>query len=200
MATMDTVSVTNPTEKDFTFAWNKEEYTIPAKGLKSYPIALAMHAAKNLAKRILIDDGAFIDKKSDRRTGKGHIVRVTDFEELAKTLVNRDIKALEAQQALDASNRIAGEIKENPLSSITAKEAAEKANAEKAEEALNTVDPDIQKIADGIKDDIDEQQNIPNLSEDLDGEDDEEPTDVIDDDEDLDDDVIDDEAEEETEK
>jgi len=49
-----TRTLTNITNQDFTFAWDKQEYTLKAGETETYPTFLAEHGAKHLAEWILI--------------------------------------------------------------------------------------------------------------------------------------------------
>lgn len=139
-SSLDTITVHNPTDAPFQFSWNKEPYEIPAKGTKAFPTFLAMHAAKHLAKHILVKDGAYRDTEDDLKTGKGHVVKVRSVEEIAEKLLNKEAKALAAQKAAAVADT---KLTETPATSQTAEDAAKAERAEEAAEAAGTNDPAV---------------------------------------------------------
>ena len=83
---MEVISLSNPTQNDFTFHWAKEPYTVPAMGSKLFPRFIAEHGAMHLAKRIMIDGGKYQDKIQGTERVPS-LILATDFLDIEKKLI-----------------------------------------------------------------------------------------------------------------
>lgn len=130
MSEFDTRSVTNPLEEDFTHAWNGEPYTIPAGETKSFPEFLAVHLAKHLADKIMIQGGRYEDK-INQMTGR-HTARSVgkpEKTELMNYLLDAE-KQIDVVEGLEqAARKAAGgstEVKVKKPETKAAKDVKEK--------------------------------------------------------------------------
>lgn len=94
-------TVTNPTNEDFTHAWDGQDFTIKAGETEEYPSFLAEHLAGHLAKKILIDKGAFVDKLVAGNP-RPHTVPITDVDLIKEKLLDQEKRlAKEPEITLD---------------------------------------------------------------------------------------------------
>ena len=64
MSELEAVAITNPTEKDFTWQYNGEPYTIPSGETKAFAKNVSFHLAYHLSRRMLEDGFVFSKKKN----------------------------------------------------------------------------------------------------------------------------------------
>lgn len=55
MATLDTITLYNPTKEDFVWNFNNEPYNLGAQQTKSFVEPVGLHIAKHLACKIVVD-------------------------------------------------------------------------------------------------------------------------------------------------
>lgn len=67
MAELDSISLFNPSKKDFTQNFNGEPYTIKANEQKAFVKSVGFHLAKHLAHKIIDDEVPEEDKKDPKR-------------------------------------------------------------------------------------------------------------------------------------
>ena len=81
----DLKSIYNKLDEDFTFNWDGEPYTVPAKTLKLYPSFLADHGAKRLAEHIL-------SLKGEKRSQENVLAMQTELTQHEYEVVQLDIE------------------------------------------------------------------------------------------------------------
>jgi hypothetical protein len=84
---LEPTDVFNPLSEDFTWTWDGNPYTIPAKSKKSFPEFLARHLAKHLARKIVYT----IAYKEIEELGKGQLTPDT-----AKAIPGKRVEDMEA--------------------------------------------------------------------------------------------------------
>lgn len=80
-------TVLNPLPTDFRFRWDKQWYEIPARSQVTMINYLAEHAAKHLAKKIVIGKGAFVDSILEGKL-KGQALNKGSIPYLAECLLD----------------------------------------------------------------------------------------------------------------
>lgn len=68
MAELDTIRLKNPTNKDFTWKYNGEPYTIKANEEKAFAKFVGFHLAKHLSSQMMNDEVPAEDKKDPNKS------------------------------------------------------------------------------------------------------------------------------------
>ncbi len=113
--------VYNPTNEDFTHAFNKREFTIPARGKIALPEVIAYHLATHLAKKIAqneqhlkisnrVESSAGSDVSSEeKRLRKKKVQESIDFargQEIMEALLDGSFKEMIIEEVKPSANEI----------------------------------------------------------------------------------------------
>ena len=117
--------LTNPLPEEFEFMWDGVPYIVPAMSTKSFADYIAIHGAKHLANKILIEKGRFEDIiRNDKRIS--HPVTAGEKQTLMDALLDRDDEVMNIDEVLgevkgaeprkqDTAGEVTAEIKEDPI-------------------------------------------------------------------------------------
>jgi len=144
-------TVTNPLNEPFTFGWDSVPYTIPAKSTVMLVDFLAVHAAKHLADRLLIDSGKYEDEiRGDKRVYKA--VTENQLNLVMDALLDREDEKINLDEILKepSSNEFEGKGEVNVLPTVELKKNVSKKVEVKDDQT--TTEPEPSDVATDITD------------------------------------------------
>jgi len=99
---MNTRRLTNPLSEDFHFRWDGVWYQVPSFGTVDMVGYIAVHAAKHLAKKILISRGRYSDLiQEGKRTARS--VNMSEIEYIAEYLLDMESDTINLKEVVAAS-------------------------------------------------------------------------------------------------
>ena len=99
MSELDTITLFNPTSKDFTHNYNGEPYTIGSRDQKSFSKFVGFHLAKHLAVQMTVDEMSAKEKKDkplmvgQRVSYDNHWLRINLYKILRDKNIVQDVIA-----------------------------------------------------------------------------------------------------------
>lgn len=96
-------TLTNPLPEDFKFRYDNQWYSVPAYKTVSMPGGLAVHGAKHLANKILINKGKFADALKDDKVVPGLSVKMGERDYIASQLLDVRESELDLDEIINKS-------------------------------------------------------------------------------------------------